>query len=83
MSEEKFDYLEPSKYEGVKRKLSELDMDIPSKLACIYDLWQDYILSDEQEEHLYRLVDPEDKHNDVTEYWNNMDYDNPLLEVLR
>ena len=78
-----FDYLEPSKYEGVKRKLSELDMDIPSKLACIYDLWQERVLSDEQEEELYALVDPEEKYNNVYDYWYYMDFDNPLWEILR
>ena len=44
-------------------------------------LWNDYILSDEQEEILYTIVDPEEKYNNVEMYYNNMDYDNPLREI--
>ena len=79
------DYLEESKYKAIKFMLMDLKVkgwDISRLVACIYDLWMDYILSDEQEAELYRIADPLEKYNSCYDYWYNMDYANPLREVL-
>ena len=80
------EWLEQSKFEGVKAKILELranGTEIPKLVAYVHDLWQDYIISDDQESELYWAADPEVKYNDVSEYWNNMTEENPLMELLR
>ena len=68
---------------NLKDQLDKLEMDIPSKLACIYDLWQNYEIEEKEEEELYDYVDPNEEYNNVSEYWWNMDYENPLkVEVM-
>ena len=70
--------------ESLKEQLDNLvDMNITDKLACIHDLYQNYEISEEEEEELYKYVDPYDDYNNVFEYWNDMDYENPLkVEVM-
>jgi len=51
---------------------------IPQMLACIYDLYQDYMIDEPDELDLYFYVDPDEEYNNVSEYWREMDYANPL-----
>lgn len=79
------DYLDEKTYLNIKKKLKELKIqgwEIYKLVACIYDLWMDYILSDKQEAELYWIADPTESYNDCGKYLNDMDYDNPLREVL-
>lgn len=38
-------------------------------LAEVYNLYQDYLISEEQERELYEFIDPEEEYNDVAQYW--------------
>ena len=51
-------------------------------LACIYDLFQNYDISEELEVELYGMADPEDEFNNVHDYWYDYDGVNPLAEVM-
>lgn len=82
---EKFEYLCQEKFDAVKAKLTRMMADgweIPKLVACVYDLFQDYIISEEQEIELYSLVDEDERYNDVGSYWWDIDYENPLLQVI-
>ena len=50
-------------------------------VGCIYGLFQEYYLSEDQEIELYMFVDPEEKYNDCSEYWEEVT-DNPLIDSL-
>ena len=50
------------------KKFHEKDM-----IAEIYNLYQDYLISEEQETELYKTIDPEEKYNDVSVYWYDED----------
>lgn len=52
-------------------------------VACVHELWREYIISGDQAEELYWIADPEEKYNDTAEYYSEMDYKNPLMEVLK
>lgn len=52
-------------------------------LACIYELYQEYIISDAQEKELYNLIDPENEFNEPSVYYREMKVENPLLELLK
>lgn len=72
------------KFKKVRDKCKDLLQEgwaIPKLVACICDLWDNYCCSEEQENELYSLVDPDEQFNEVSEYCNEMDYDNPLLEI--
>ena len=71
------DYL----FSKVKKKLYQMivsGVSIKTCLACIYDLYQDYRISEEQETELYYIADPKEEFNEVSEYYHNYDGDNPL-----
>ncbi len=68
---------------GILKDLIRMNWATDKLVACVYDLYQEYIISEDQESELYDLVDPEEKFNDCHNYWHEMDYDNPLLEYLR
>jgi len=76
----------PDKFEIVKAMLHYMKVDgwsIQRRLACIYDLFMDYMISIEQETELYTLVDPEEQYNDVSKYYYDDSFDrNPLKEIL-
>lgn len=79
------EYLCQEKFDAVKAKLAQMMADgweIPKLVACVYDLFQDYIISERQEIELYNFVDKDERYNDVGSYWRNMDYKNPLLQVI-
>lgn len=72
------------KFKKIRDKCKDLLQEgwtIPALVACIHDLWDRYLCSDKQEEELYALVDPDERYNNVWDYCNRMDYDNPLLEI--
>lgn len=80
------EWLSNQKMNIVKYKLNEMMVagkDIKYMIACIHDLYQDYIISEDQEMELYEIVDPEEKYNDVWDYWNEMNEPNGLMELLR
>lgn len=65
------------------KKLKE-NYSIPYLVGCVYDLFQDYLISEEQEEELYNLVDPEELYNSPSEYWEDiMQGGNPLMECFK
>ena len=51
-------------------------------IGCIYGLFQDYLISEEQELELYAIVDPKDEFNEVSKYWENLD-ENVLEQIIR
>ena len=72
----------PKIRQAVLQMLSD-GWDIRKCLACIHDLYQEYLISEEQEVSLYYVADPCDQYNNVHDYWNDMDYENPLIAIAR
>ena len=61
-------------------------VDVPTIVAYIYDLYEEYLISDGQESILYELADPEEEFNTPSEYWNNLDIssgENPLYQIAK
>lgn len=44
---------------------------IKDLVAEVYNLYQDYLINEAQEEKLYRMVDPEEEENNPAELWYN------------
>lgn len=63
METDRFDKLKQKTLE-LKRKYSIKDL-----VAEIYNIFQDYLISEKQEEELYSIVDPEEKENSPAELW--------------
>lgn len=64
--------METERYERVKNKVKEMretGWHIKDLVAEVYNLFQDYLISEEQEEELYAIADPEEKYNSPAEYW--------------
>ena len=83
--EEENAWLPVDKFNVVMAKIKRLKRDgweIPKLVACVYDLFQDYLISEAQEEVLYIIADPFEKYNEPSEYWREMDYANPLREAI-
>lgn len=73
-----------SKYEEEAKRLIEEDyFSIPQVVGFIYALFQDYQIHEPEELYLYKIVDPEEKYNEPTEYWNAWNYENPLAENVK
>lgn len=72
--------------EEIKEKINQLkkETNIPTIFAYICDLYQEYWISGEIEEELYKYTDPKNEHHDIppAEIWLNMGgvKDNPLLQ---
>lgn len=78
-------YLDEEKYQLVVQRLREMiktGWSKPCMVACIYDLFQNYIIDEDQERDLYYMADPDDEYNNCSEYWHEMNYDNPLMEAI-
>lgn len=85
---EEYDYLPDSIFEKLKDKVLSLvnneDYHIRYVVGLIWDLYNIYYLSDEQESQLYSLVDKDEKYNNCSEYYNEwleeygIDSANPL-----
>ena len=72
------------KFKKVREKCKDLlaeGWEISKLVACIYDIYQHYRCAEEQENELYNLVDPNEQFNEVGDYYMEMDYENPLLEI--
>lgn len=71
-----------SKYEEEAKRLIEEDyFSIPQVVGFIYGLFQDYQIHEPEELYLYKIVDPEEKYNEPSEYWNAWNYENPLAKI--
>ncbi len=51
-------------------------------LACVYDLYQEGLISEDEEAELYDAVDPKRRYNCVADYWYDFNEINPLMECL-
>ena len=61
-----------AKYEVLKAKVEEIKnsgWEPKEVLAEIYNLFQESMISPAQEDELYRIADPEEKYNEVADYW--------------
>ena len=68
----------------VREKCKELlsaGTEIKNMVGFVYDLFQEYLISEEQEDELYLLVDPKEEFNECGDYWYEYVGKNPLLEV--
>lgn len=63
--------MERKQFENLKRKILELrkKYSIKDLVAEVYNIFQDYLISEEQECELYSIVDPEEKENSPAELW--------------
>lgn len=63
--------MDQKKFEDLKRKAAELKRkySIRDLVAEVYNILQDYLISEKQEEELYSIVDPEEKENSPAELW--------------
>lgn len=86
---EYINYMETYTYhvdkEGIKEEINQLKMevDIYTILAYVYDLFQNYYISESIEEELYTYVDPKDIYNEYSpaECWGNIETNNnPLAQ---
>ena len=71
--------MEQNKYERLKNfikgKLIRKDeVEIKGLLSEIFNMWNMYCISGDQEEELYNLVDPEEKYNSPADYWFEGNY---------
>lgn len=72
MIEKEYDYLDNATYERVKAKIVELrqnQYNIVDLVAEVHNLYQEYLISEEQEEELYELADPTGRFNEPASYW--------------
>ena len=71
MSKSKFDELKGF----IKGRMIKGDeFEAKGLLAEIYCLFQEDIISEDQEEELYNLVDPDNKYHAPADYWYSGDY---------
>lgn len=59
------------KYEKLKQIIPDITKKygIKNVVAEIYNLYQDYLINEEQEEELYIFADPDGLYNSPSEYW--------------
>lgn len=79
--DDEFEYITNEQMKTIKQIIkAELENGTSPKflIGCIYDLYQHYLISEEQEVELYYLVDPMQQYNNVSEYWELVD-NNPLM----
>lgn len=79
LSQKEFDYL-----------LEQIDncrkyYTIEQCLGCVYDLWRNSVISDDQEEELYEYIDPLEEHNKINQYLEelNKNFLKELIEQYR
>ncbi len=65
--------MEQKQFESLKKKAKELTKkySIKDLVAEVYNIFQDYLISEDQETELYYIVDPEEKENSPAELWFN------------
>lgn len=71
--------------EGIKEEINRLKNEINpyTILAYIYDLFQQYLISEDIESELYVYIDPKNEYNSCSpaEVWWNMEINNnPLIQ---
>lgn len=79
--DDEYEYITDEQFNTIKQiAKTELEKGTHPKflIGCIYDLYQNYLISEEQEVELYYLVDPMQQYNNVSEYWEMVD-NNPLM----
>ena len=79
------EYITDKQMETVKEKCKELVNDGMSPkyiIGCIYGLYEDYVISEEQESELYQFVDPREEYNEPSDYWQAIDGDNELARCI-
>ena len=68
-----------SKYQDKVAELRKNGEDVKKILACIFDLYEEHEIDEEEEAFLYMIADPDEEFNCPGEYWMDMTYDNMLL----
>ena len=74
--DEEYDYISYEQMEIIKSKCKEeltLMTNPPYLLGCIHELYQEYIISEEQQMELYKYVDPDDNYNNIYKYYSQID----------
>lgn len=79
--------MEETSYEKIKTKIKELLLKgvTRTKLcAYVHDLWQEYMISSNQEEELWALADPDGEADEtyMDYYWDEMEEENPLIVAV-
>lgn len=71
MNNEEFEYMDNEKFERLKRFVVKCKEKWYTKdiVAEIHNLWQEYLISDEQEMELYEVADPDEEFNEPADYW--------------
>lgn len=65
-------------------KMKDEGVSVPDMLGWIYGLYDEYSLSEEQEEELYSFVDPDDEYNEAPhDYWYEWVGENPLAKYVK
>ncbi len=62
--------------------LKEKEIGIITILAYIYDLYEDYLIPESIECHLYEYTDPEDIYSDIHGEWIRIEGENPLKKYF-
>lgn len=79
------EYITDEQMETIKAKCKELlDQNTSPKylVGCIYGLYENYIISEEQESELYQFVDPHELYNETSDYWWAIEGDNELAKCI-
>ena len=65
--------MDNERFEKLKEFIKSEDLlhkyDVKDLVAEVHNLFQEYLISPEQEDELYKLVDPEDKVANPAELW--------------
>ena len=56
------------------------DLTVEEKVVYVYELWNNYRIDEDEEEELYRYVDPEEKVNNPGDLW--WDNDLPIPDII-
>ena len=67
--------------ESIEKEIDNLknnEIKIITILAYIYDLYEDYLIPESVESHLYKYTDPEDIYSDIHGEWIKVESENPL-----
>lgn len=67
--------------ESIEKEIDNLKnngIKIITILAYIYDLYEDYLIPESVESHLYKYTDPEDIYSDIHGEWIKVESENPL-----
>lgn len=71
--------------ESIEKEIDNLKnngIKIITILAYIYDLYEDYLIPESVESHLYKYTDPEDIYSDIHGEWIKVESENPLKKYF-